>query len=100
VVKSRESKQGNEVFSPPPRLAIMLLLYFHRKVGFTELLKLLHFTPGNLDHHIRKLSQAGFVKTSKALSWRPLTVVEITRDEANAFRDYAMKLRKMLEAIS
>jgi DNA-binding transcriptional ArsR family regulator len=53
-----------------PYLTIMLLLYLHKKVGFTELQKLLQLTPGNLDHHLRKLTQAGYIKTTKTLSWR------------------------------
>lgn len=91
--------EKGDIFAAPPRLTIMLLLYLHRKAGFTEVQKLLQLTPGNLDHHIRKLKQAGYVKTRKAFSWRPLTVVEITKEGAQAFRDYAVKLRKLLEAV-
>ena len=88
-----------EIFSASPYLTIMLLLYLHKRVGFTELQKLLQLTPGNLDHHLRKLTQAGYIKTTKTLSWRPLTLVEPTREGMEAFRDFAVKLRKMLEAV-
>lgn len=94
-----EFLEKGELFSAPTRLTIMLLLFLHRKLGFTEAQKLLQLTPGNLDHHIRKLKQAGFVITRKAFSWRPLTVIEITNEGVQAFRDYAVKLRKLLEAV-
>jgi DNA-binding MarR family transcriptional regulator len=99
VAESREILEKGEIFSAPHRLTIMLVLYLHRKAGFTELQRLLKLTPGNLDHHIRKLQEAGYVKTRKALAWRPLTVIEITREGAQAFRDYAVKLRKLLETV-
>jgi DNA-binding MarR family transcriptional regulator len=99
VTEPQEILEEGEIFSAPHRLTIMLLLYLHRKAGFTELQKLLQLTPGNLDHHIRKLKQAGYVKTRKALAWRPLTVIEITKDGAKAFQDYAVKLRKLLETV-
>jgi len=99
VAEPLEILEKEEIFSAPPRLTIMLMLYLHRKAGFTEIQKLLQLTPGNLDHHIRKLKQSGYVKTRKAFSWRPLTVIEITNEGANAFRDYAIKLRKLLEAV-
>jgi DNA-binding MarR family transcriptional regulator len=94
-----EQARAREVFSALHRLTIMLLLYLHKKVGFTELQKLLQLTPGNLDHHLRKLEQVGYIKTRKKLSWRPLIVVEITREGAEALRDYAITLRKLLETI-
>jgi len=77
----------------------MLLLYFHQKVGFTELQKLLELTPGNLGHHIRKLEETGFVKTRWMLSWRPLKRIEITKEGAQKFREYAIRLKELLESI-
>lgn len=97
--EARDILKEGELFQALPRLTIMLLLYLHKKAGLTELRKLLQLTPGNLDHHVRKLQQAGYVKTCHVFSWRPLVVVEITQEGAEAFRDYASKLRKLLETI-
>ena len=97
--EAREILEKAELFSALPRLTIMLLIYLHKKVGFTELQKLLQLTPGNLDHHVRRLKKAGYVKTRQIFSWRPLTVIEITNEGANAFREYAIKLRKLLETV-
>ena len=94
-----EIRKLGGLFSEPHRLTIMLLLYLHRRVRFKDMQKLLHLTPGNLDHHIRRLEQAGYVKTRYILSWRPLVVIEITEDGAKAFRDYATRVRRLLEKV-
>jgi len=99
VAEPRDLIRKDEIFSTQPRFSIMLLLYLHQKVGFTELQKLLELTPGNLDHHIRKLEEAGLVKTRWMLSWRPLKRIEITKEGAQKFREYALRLKELLENI-
>ena len=88
-----------EIFSDHPRFTIMFLIFLNKTVGFTELQRLLRLTPGNLDHHIKKLEKAGYVKIRKKISWRPLNVVEITHKGVEAFRTYTSDLKKMLEEI-
>ena len=91
--------EKGEIFSAQHRFTIMFLLYIHRKAGFTELQKLINVTPGNLDHHLKKLAEAGYVKTSHILDWRPLKMVEITQMGAKEFRDYAKGMRELLKNI-
>ena len=88
------------IFSAQQRFTIMLLLYLHKKAGFTELQKLLQLTPGNLDHHVRKLEEVGYVKTRHVLDWRPLKVIEITKLGAHEFKEYAVTLRTILEQVT
>ena len=88
------------IFSAQQRFTIMLLLYLHKRAGFTELQKLIQLTPGNLDHHVRKLEEVGYVKTRHVLDWRPLKVIEISKAGAQAFRDYAVNLRTLLEQVT
>jgi DNA-binding MarR family transcriptional regulator len=88
------------VFSSQQRFTIMLILYLHKKAGFTELQRLLGFTPGNLDHHVRRLEEAGYVRARHVLDWRPLKTIEITRFGAAAFREYALSLRRLLEQVT
>jgi DNA-binding MarR family transcriptional regulator len=90
---------AERVFQAQPRLSIIYLLFLKRRVGFTDLAHLLGLTPGNLDHHVRKLEEAGFVKTRKVISWKPLVAVEITREGAETFRGYVVKLRSMIAGI-
>jgi DNA-binding MarR family transcriptional regulator len=91
--------ERGEIFSAQHRFTIMFLLYLHEKAGFTELQRLLGVTPGNLDHHLRKLAEVGYVKTRHVLDWRPLKVVEITSLGAREFRDYAVGMRELLNLI-
>lgn len=88
------------IFSAQQRFTIMFLLYLHKKAGFTEVQKLLGLTPGNLDHHVRRLEEAGYVKTRHVLDWRPLKVIEITRLGSMAFKAYATNLRQLLEQVT
>jgi DNA-binding MarR family transcriptional regulator len=99
VTEPRNLIEKGKLFSTQPRFSIMFLLYLHRKVGFTELQKLLGLTPGNLDHHIRKLEDAGFLKTRWMLSWRPLKKIEITMEGTQKFREYVIELKELLESI-
>ncbi|MFX0141554.1 MAG: winged helix-turn-helix domain-containing protein, partial [Candidatus Hodarchaeota archaeon] len=55
------------LFTTSVRLTIMILLFNHKKINFTELQKLLNLTSGNLNHHLKKLENANYVKTYKKL---------------------------------
>ncbi len=77
----------------------MYLLFLKRRVGFIELTKLLGLTPGNLEHHIRKLQETGLVEIHRIITWKPLVVVEITDLGKNTFRGYIFKLKKLLKDI-
>ena len=56
-------------------------------------------TPGNIDHHLKKLEKVGLVRNRRVLSWRPLVVVEITSEGIEIFRKYIVRLRGLLEKI-
>ena len=87
------------VFQSQPRFSIMYLLFLKRRIGFIELKELLNLTPGNLDHHIRKLEEIGLVHSQRMLSWRPLVVIVITSSGAEIFRKYISKLKGLLADI-
>ena len=87
------------VFQSQPRFSIMYLLFLKRRIGFIELKQLLGLTPGNLDHHIRKLEETNLVHSRRMLSWRPLVMIEITTSGADIFREYIVKLKGLLETI-
>jgi DNA-binding MarR family transcriptional regulator len=99
-VEPLDALEKGGIFSAQQRFTIMLLLYLHKKTGFTELQKLLQLTPGNLDHHVRKLEEVGYVKTRHVLDWRPLKVIEISKEGSRAFREYAINLRQLLEQVT
>ena len=98
--KSGLVPSNDELFPTSVRLTIMILLTTHKKLGFTELQKLLHLTPGNLDHHVKKLIEANYVKTRRSLlTGRALTVIEITKHGEVSFKEYIKELRNKLERI-
>jgi len=99
LAELRRLKEQSKVFHTQPRFSIMYLLFLKRRVGFTELKDLLGLTPGNLDHHLRKLEAAGLVRNRKMLSWRPLNMIGITEEGAASFREYAIHLRELLKRI-
>ena len=88
-----------KVFQAQPRFSIVYLLFLKRKIGFIQLKELLGLTPGNLDHHLKKLEDSGIVKTRRVLSWRPLVIVEITPEGVGIFREYVVKLKTLLKDI-
>lgn len=100
VTEPLDIPDSGGVFSAQQRFTIMLLLYLHKRAGFTEVQKLLQLTPGNLDHHVRKLEEAGYVKTRHILDWRPLKVIEITKLGASVFKKYATNLKQLLEQVT
>ncbi|MDI6643404.1 MAG: transcriptional regulator [Candidatus Hodarchaeaceae archaeon] len=99
-VATTEELKSNKLISHPTRFTICFLLYFHRRIGFAELQRLLGLTPGNLDSHLRKLREAGYVEMRKVFTLRgPRTAVQITPIGSQGFREHAVKFRKMLEKI-
>lgn len=88
-----------KVFQSQPRFSIMYLLFLKRKIGFIELKQLLSLTPGNLDHHIRKLEEIDLVVSRRMLSWRPLVIIAITPSGVEIFRKYIFKLKGLLSNI-
>ena len=91
----------DKLFTPSIRLTIMILLLTHKKINFTELQKLLNLTPGNLDHHVKKLEKAGYVKVYKKLSplRSPLTLIEVTSTGKLSFESYLKNFRDILNKI-
>jgi DNA-binding MarR family transcriptional regulator len=78
----------------------MLILFSHKKILLNELKDVLQLSSGNLDHHIRKLLNVGYITTRKSLfPARPLTVVEITPKGYDEFKDYLHKMREILNQI-
>lgn len=99
VSDSLTLNEEERAFQSQPRFSIMYLLFLKRRIGFIELKQLLGLTPGNLDHHIRKLEEIQLVRSRRMISWRPLVVIEITLSGAEIFRGYIFKLKGLLANI-
>lgn len=90
----------SQILSSSVRFTIMLIIYVHKKAGFTDLQKLLHLTPGKLDYHIKKLIDANYVQKRRIIfPKRPLLFIEITNHGKTSFKEYVSKLRNLLNII-
>ncbi len=98
--KSKYLPPQDEIFVTSIRLPIMLILYFHKKINFTDLETLLHLTSGNLNFHLKKLVEVDYVKIRKSiLTGRIKTIVEITKNGEIAFKEYIVHFKQALDQI-
>ena len=79
------------------RLSIMSLLISVQEAEFTYLKEKTNATAGNLSVQINKLSEAGYIKISKAFRDNyPLTTCKITREGIKAFEGYVENLKNYI----
>jgi DNA-binding transcriptional ArsR family regulator len=88
--------------SAPARLRLMVTLAALRDgdtLSFTRLQELIGLTPGNLITHLRKLEDAGYLRTAKTVNGgSPMTAVSLTPDGRKALDRYSVALRELLDA--
>ena len=86
----------------PARLRLMVTLAALADgdtLSFTRLQTMLELTPGNLITHLRKLEDAGYLRTEKAGSGvNSTTTVALTGDGRDALDRYSTALRQLLAA--
>ena len=80
------------------RLMLMGLLHRHRDVSARAARKALGLSDGNLASHARRLEEAGWLSSRRALSPAGFELrYRITPDGSRAFREHVAELRRMLE---
>lgn len=83
------------------RLQIMSCLYRNRQASFTDLRDGLGLTPGNLQSHVHKLEEAGYVKSGRILVDLSFELqYKITPSGADAFRRYLQHLEGLLGEVA
>jgi len=89
------------VIHAPARLRLMVTLAalpVGDTLSFTRLQDLIGLTPGNLITHLRKLDEAGYVRTDKTGSGvNALTTVALTHHGRDALERYTAVLRQLLD---
>lgn len=79
------------------RLGIMSALAGGDELDFTFLRRVLETTDGNLGAHLRRLEEAGMIRSRKRfVARRPNTSYRITARGKDAFRDYVKELATLL----
>lgn len=75
------------------RLRIMALLHRNRRAAFTWIQETLELTPGNLDSHVARLEEAGYLERGRVLTDGGFQVeVTITAEGDEAFEAYLSDL--------
>jgi DNA-binding MarR family transcriptional regulator len=80
------------------RLRVMALLARNREAPFTWIQETLGLTSGNLDSHVQRLGEAGYLESHRALTSSGFHVrVAITPAGDAAYQAYLQALRGVLE---
>ena len=80
----------------PARMAIMSYLAVRDEVSFNELSARLELTDGNLESHLRKLEEAGYLRATKSFVERkPHTAYRMLAKGRSAFERYRDELEKI-----
>ena len=67
-----------------------------RTKTFKRSFKKLNLTDGNLEHHLRKLEECGFIEIKKSIiSGRVKTIVKITKKGRVAFKNYIYEILQL-----
>jgi len=79
------------------RLRVVALLHRNRVASFVDVQAALGLTSGNLDSHVAKLEEAGYVERWSELTAGGFQVhLRITERGAAAFQSYLAALRQLL----
>jgi DNA-binding MarR family transcriptional regulator len=83
------------------RLGVVAELLNYDWVAFSELVRALDTTGGNLGAHVAKLVEAGYVDEEKTFAnRRPLTRYRLTKRGRDAFASHVSQLQALLKASS
>jgi len=89
--------QLDPIVHAPVRLAILSILITVENAHFTFLKELTKTTDGNLNTHLSKLEQSGYVRIKKTFQGKkPLTLCSITKKGEKAFHLYLEQLDQIV----
>ncbi|MCJ7812273.1 transcriptional regulator [bacterium] len=81
----------------PVRLAILSILVTAENANFTFLREATKTTDGNLNTHLTKLEQSGYIRIKKTFKGKkPQTICSISRKGAKAFELYLEQLDQIV----
>ena len=90
----------DKVIHEPARMKIMVHLYFVESMDAIFLLRQTGLTWGNLATHTKKLEAAGYIKVKKEFIRRkPHTMFRLTKKGRDAFEEYRMNMKKIIDEI-
>ena len=88
------------IIHQPTRTQLVAYLASRREATFMELKRLLGLTDGNLEAHLKKLIEAGYLTIRKEGNkvGRTHTVYELTESGRKALAEYVLQMANLLEA--
>ncbi len=88
----------DELLLSKVRLGVVAELLGFDWVAFSELVRALNVSNGNLGAHLSKLVEAGYVDEEKSfMNRRPLTRYRLTKRGREAFATHVSQLQSLLE---
>jgi len=95
--RERSQSDLDSLFLSTIRLGIMSALAGGDELDFTFLKRVLETSDGNLGAHLRRLEDAGMIRSRKRfIARRPNTSYKITAKGSRAFTDYVRNLAALL----
>jgi len=84
------------IFNSVVRVKILALLYGLDYCEFGYLKEKLNLTDGNLEHHLKKLEENGFIEMKKSIvGSRVKTIIKITEKGRVAFKNYIYEILQL-----
>lgn len=85
------------ILHQPVRTRIVAMLLACGEVSFTDLKNSLEITDGNLDAHLKKLSEVGYLHSRFVLEGRPHTLYSLSVSGQKALRRYVDNVKALLK---
>ena len=97
----RATNDVDDILLSKIRLGIIAELLGSEWIAFSELMRALEVSNGNLGAHLTKLVDAGYVDEEKSfVNRRPLTRYRLTQRGRDAFVQHVEQLQSLLKATS
>ncbi|HEY6449227.1 MAG TPA: transcriptional regulator [Candidatus Cybelea sp.] len=91
----------DELLLSKVRLGVVAELLGFDWVAFSELVRALNVSNGNLGAHVSKLVEAGYVDEEKSfVNRRPLTRYRLTKRGREAFATHVSQLQSLLQGVT
>jgi len=93
---AKQAVELDRMIHEPARLAVMALLYKSEEADFLFLLRESGLTKGNLQSHLARLEDGGYIAVEKSFVGKiPHTVCRMTPSGRKAFKNYRKELKKI-----
>ena len=97
MARKNHHPQLDVTLHQPVRTRIVAYLVARGEATFTELKQTLDVTDGNLEAHLKKITEASYLRTHKESgNGRPQTLYSLTDEGKTAFRQYLVSLQELL----